>query len=146
MEPPQMEPLDFIITSEVFEHVRLPVQLAFNNLRRLIKPGGCVIFTTPWATDGATTEHFPRLYDWRLVRLSSGYVLLNRTTEGQLETFDDLVFHGGPGSVLEMRIFSKNGLLANCAAAGFREVRIAEDYAEFGIEWEECSRGMILRT
>jgi SAM-dependent methyltransferase len=147
MDPPAMEPLDFIITSEVFEHVRPPVQLAFNNLRRLLKPGGFVIFTTPWGGDGDTAEHFPNLYDWRLVRLSSGYVVLNRTTEGKLETFDDLVFHGGPGSVLEMRIFSKKGLLANCAASGFTRVTFAEDYAEFGIEWIEwSSRGIILRA
>jgi hypothetical protein len=146
MDPPPLEPLDFIITSEVFEHVRPPVQIAFNNLRGLLKPGGSVIFTTPWGCDGDTTEHFPNLYDWRLVRLSSGYVLLNRTTRGTLETFDNLVFHGGPGSTLEMRVFSKKGLEANCATAGFQKIIFAEDYPEFGIEWGGWSRGITLRA
>ncbi|HZL56697.1 MAG TPA: methyltransferase domain-containing protein [Bryobacteraceae bacterium] len=136
---------DFIIASEVFEHVRPPVQRAFDNLARLLKPGGFAVFSTPWESDGDTVEHFPGLHDWQLVHLNSGYVLLNRNPDGKLETFEDLNFHGGPGSILEMRVFSESGLIANCRAAGFGDVEFGDDNPNYGIVWEPWSRGMLLR-
>ncbi len=140
---PGME-CDFVVASEVFEHVQAPVQKAFDNLAKLLKPGGFAIFSTPWESEGETVEHYPNLHDWKVVRLNSGYVLVNRTADGRLETFDRLHFHGGPGSTLEMREFSQAGLLANCAAAGFTRVEFAEDYAPFGIAWEPWAKGLIL--
>ena len=136
---------DFIISSEVFEHVQPPVQTAFDNLARLLKPGGHAIFSTPWETDGDTVEHFPKLHDWQLVQLRAGYVMVNRTADGHLETFDNLTFHGGPGFTLEMRAFSISGLLANCRAAKFAEIVMAEDYPAWGIIEEPWSRGLTLR-
>jgi len=136
---------DFIVASEVFEHVQPPVERAFANLARLLKPEGFVIFSTPWETEGDTIEHFPDLHDWELIRLKSGAVLVNRTAAGILETFEELNFHGGPGATLEMRVFSKAGLLASCGAAGFGGIAMAEDYPEFGIVWPDWSRGMVLR-
>lgn len=145
METPNDSGYDFIIASEVFEHVPPPVQTAFNNLARLLKPGGFVVFSTPWEMEGETVEHFPDLYDWQVVKLRSGKVLVNRTADGALQTFGDLTFHGGPGSTLEMRMFSQEGLRANCRAAGFGEITFAEDYPDYGIVWVPWSRGMILR-
>jgi hypothetical protein len=52
--------------------------------------------------------------------------------------FTDLVFHGGPGSTLEMRLFSRSGLVREFAAAHFAGVRIAdESYLAHGIVWPE---------
>ncbi|MDE3198483.1 MAG: methyltransferase domain-containing protein [Acidobacteriota bacterium] len=136
---------DFIVASEVFEHVRPPVQRAFDNLARLLKPEGFAVFSAPYETEGATIEHFPNLLDWRLVELRSGHVLVNRTAEGQLEVFDGLNFHGGPGMTLEMRVFSESDLLRNCDRAGFRSVTVAQDFAPFGIVWEPWARGLVLR-
>ncbi len=135
---------DFVIASEVFEHVPPPVQRAFDNLASMLKPEGVAIFSTPWEVSGETIEHFPSLHDWSVAPLKSGHVLVNRTLDGRLEMFEDVVFHGGPGSTVEMRIFSKDGLLGNCAAAGL-EVEMAEDYWPYGIVWEPWSRGMLLR-
>ena len=145
MDRPQKAEYDFVISSEVFEHVVPPVQTAFDNLARLLKPGGLVVFSTPWETEGPNREHFPDLHDFEVVKLRSGYVLVNRTRDGYLQTFDDLKFHEGAGSTLEMRMFSHDGLLANCRAAGFSEVHVAEDYPEYGIVWVPWSRGLVLR-
>lgn len=136
---------DFIIASEVFEHVPSPVQSAFNNLERLLKPGGVAVFSCPWETDGDTLEHFPHLCDSQLVQLRTGWVLLNRREDGRLETYEDLVFHGGPGSTLERRVFSHDGLMANFRAAGFGEITMAEDYPKWGIVELPWSRGFVLR-
>jgi SAM-dependent methyltransferase len=136
---------DFIVASEVFEHVQGPVQTAFDNLARLLKPGGFAVFSSPYEAEGDTVEHFPNLHDWQVVKLRSGYVLLNRTAAGRLETFDNLNFHGGPGSTLEMRVFSERDLVANCRAAGFGQIDVAEDYAPYGIIWEPWARGFVLK-
>jgi len=142
----EFEAFDFVIASEVFEHVAPPVQRAFDNLRRILKPGAFAIFSTPTEPNGETVEHFPRLFDWQLVQLATGPVLLNRTLDGKLETHENLHFHGGEGSTLELRVFSEQGLLANCRAAGFQQIKPAEDYEPWGIRWEPWARGLILRA
>lgn len=136
---------DFIITSEVFEHVAPPVQTAFNNLARLLKPDGVAVFTVPWGLQSETVEHFPNLYDWKVVELRSGHVLLNRTKDGRYETHENLAFHGGPGSTLEMRLFSHAALLEHFRVAGFATVLMAEDYPRWGIAERKWSRGFLLR-
>jgi SAM-dependent methyltransferase len=135
---------DFIIATEVFEHVPPPVQTAFDNLARLLKPGGFAVFSSPWESTGDTHEHFPELFDWEVVKFRGDYVLVNRTRDGRLEAFDNLVFHDGPGETLEIRVFSKDGLLANCKAAGF-DIVMAENNPAHGIVWDDWSRGFVLR-
>jgi len=135
---------DFIIASEVLEHVPPPVQTAFDNLARLLKPNGFVVFSSPYESTGATLEHFPNLHDWQVMKFRDDYVLLNRTQAGRLETFENLVFHNGPGNTLEIRVFSQEGLLANCKAAGF-DAAPAEDNPVHGIVWDPWSRGIVLR-
>ncbi len=46
---------DFIVASEVFEHVQGPVQTAFDNLARLLKPGGFCAFS-PLLTKRRATQ------------------------------------------------------------------------------------------
>jgi len=38
---------DFIIATEVFEHISPPISRAFENVHRLLKPGGVFIFSVP---------------------------------------------------------------------------------------------------
>lgn len=130
--------LDFLISSEVFEHVAPPVSVAFNNACRLLKPGGVMIFTVPYvnAPGTVTREHFPDLHRYELVKEPQGYVLKNVTRDGIAQTFDQLVFHGGDGATLEMRVFSERSLLEEFAQAGFDSVKIyREPNFEHGIYW-----------
>jgi hypothetical protein len=65
-------------------------------------------------------------------------VLVNRRRDGSVEIFEDLVFHGGPGSTVEMRVFTEESLRDNLLGAGFSSVRIAsENVPEFGVEHTE---------
>jgi SAM-dependent methyltransferase len=129
---------DFLIASDVFEHVLPPVARAFENARRLLKPGGKFIFTVPFSLEPDTREHFPELHDWSLTETDGTWTLTNRTRDGREERFSDLVFHGGPGSTLEMRLFSRAALERAFLEAGFARVRIAnEPYLPFGIHWPE---------
>jgi SAM-dependent methyltransferase len=127
---------DFIIASDVFEHVAPPVARAFANARRLLKPGGVLIFSVPFSLDADTIEHFPDLCDYRMVEAGGNWQLQNRTADGHLQVFTDLVFHGGPGTTLEMRLFSRAALEREFRAAGFVRMRIADEACpEHGIVW-----------
>lgn len=128
---------DFLISSDVFEHIP-PSDLdrAFANSRRLLRAGGVFIFTVPFMKTGETHEHFPRLHDFRIAEEGGKRLLRNRTREGEEEVFDQLVFHGGEGMTLEMRMFSEPDLLRRLAAAGFSKAEVRIDHApEFGIMW-----------
>ncbi len=128
-----MRPLDFLIASDVFEHVAPPVEAAFRNARRLLKRGGTFVFSVPYGL-GETTEHFPGLHEFRLEKDGERFVLVNRTVAGVVERHDDLVFHGGPGSTLEMRVFGLRHLYRLFRASGFTGPCLLDaQVPEFGI-------------
>jgi SAM-dependent methyltransferase len=129
---------DFAVASDVFEHVPPPVSVAFRNLRSLLRPGGVAVFSAPYVK-GDAHEHFPDLHRYELRGdAGSGWELHNTTASGETQVFHDLVFHGGPGSTLEMRVFSESALAAEFEAAGFRDVQVHSEQApEWGILWTE---------
>ena len=139
---------DFVISTEVFEHVQAPVERAFENAARLLKPQGFLILTVPYTgLDDETKEHFPDLDAYRIIQLEDQFVLVNRRPDGVVETFTDLAFHGGPGSTLEMRLFAEKDLVDKLLAAGFHEVVVMrESYPEFGVQLPQpWSRPMVAR-
>jgi SAM-dependent methyltransferase len=129
---------DFIISSDVFEHVAPPVSKSFKNAYSLLKPGGIFIFSVPFTIENSTTvEHFPDLHDYEIDYKSNKPLLRNTTKEGKKQIFSDLVFHGGEGDTLEMRVFSKSSLLKNLEEVGFVDIRIRdENDLNFGIYWK----------
>jgi SAM-dependent methyltransferase len=134
--PPEAEfdKYDFLISSEVFEHVAPPAEAAFQNVSKLLRPNGVFLFTVPYSLKESTIEHFPELHEYTIARLGDHHVLVNRTREGKVQVYEDLVFHGGPGSTLEMRVFCERDLKRMLIDVGFREVRIySDDYPAFGI-------------
>jgi SAM-dependent methyltransferase len=125
---------DFILTSEVLEHVSPPVERAFVNINRMLKPDGLLLLTVPYRIDGRTAEHFPQLHEYALASPGGRTVLVNRRRDGSLEVFENLSFHGGDGSTLEMRVFTETSLKEIITGAGFASVRVAsEDVPEFGV-------------
>jgi glycosyltransferase involved in cell wall biosynthesis len=48
---------DFLVASEVFDHVVGDVEQIFANVRALLKPGGTLVFTVPYTLEGPTIEH-----------------------------------------------------------------------------------------
>lgn len=136
---------DFILSSDVFEHVPPPVVRAFENARRMLRPGGVLVFSVPYALEGDTVEHFPELFEYELVKDGADYVLKNRTRDGRNQEFRNLAFHGGPGFTLEMRIFSLKGIEECVRAAGFKSLKTYDaDNWEFGLCWQGVRWGHVM--
>jgi SAM-dependent methyltransferase len=133
---------DFVISSDVFEHVPPPVDRAFEGAFKLLKPGGLLICSVP-SIDGTTDEHFPELHRFSLHKTKDGgqYTLSNLTADGRKQEFTDLVFHGGSGSTLEMRVFGKESLRDHFMRAGFEQPRTyGDNVPELGIFWDGDNR------
>ncbi|PYS67054.1 MAG: hypothetical protein DMF73_20215, partial [Acidobacteria bacterium] len=129
--------IDFLIATDVFEHIAPPISTAFENARRLLKPDGVFIFSVPYSKEGETRGHFAQLHDYQVIERDGNHVLRNVTKDGVEQIFDDLVFHGGIGSTLEMRLFSESSLLREFEQAGFNRVKIYKtpDF-DHGIYWQ----------
>jgi SAM-dependent methyltransferase len=125
---------DILISSEVFEHVPPPVQRAFDGAFSVLKPGGHLILSVPYTLHETTAEHFPDLFEYRLVDLNGTQVLVNRGRNGKLSARSGLVFHGGQGDTLEMRVFCENAVLRHLSDAGFVDIQVMRHEApEWGI-------------
>ncbi len=129
---------DFVISSDVLEHVAPPYEIALANMRTLLKPGGLLVLTVPLKPEGPTVEHYPELFTYEIVNLGTERVLVNRTATGDLQVFGDLVFHGGPGATLEMRMMSEPDLVDALDRTGFVDVRpFDRAIPEHGVVWIE---------
>jgi hypothetical protein len=131
---------DFLISSEVFEHVPPPASAAFVGAAMLLKPTGVLVLTMPYSIEPDTVEHFPDMHEFGLARVGDHTVLVNRTRDGQLQVFDKVVFHGAErGKALEMRELTEDDVKRHLAEAGFSDVRIyADDYPPYGIFQSEA--------
>lgn len=135
VDPSLSNMYDFIIATEVFEHIAQPISRAFENVYRLLKPGGVFIFSVPYV-EGTTEEHFPDLYKYAIRKEKTTWVLQNETVDGGLQRYEALTFHGGAGTTVEMRLFGKTSLLENFSNAGFTEICTNNREIEaFGIVW-----------
>jgi SAM-dependent methyltransferase len=134
-QPERYGKLDFILSSDVFEHVAPPIERAFEQACRMLKPSGFMCITVPSSSvDETTIEHYPDLHEYRIVELGGEPVLINRKKDKTLEIYGSLEFHGGIGATLVMRVFAQKDLAQKLRAAGFSEVVFqAEEVPRFGI-------------
>jgi len=125
---------DFVISSDVFEHVHSPVQRAFDGTKQLLKPGGAFIFTVPFTNTPSTVEHFSEFSDVQLVRFGDDRIVVGRRPDGSFGIRTDLVFHGGVGDTLEMRVFCRTAVERHLEQAGFSSIQVfSEDEPGYGI-------------
>lgn len=132
----QQNKYDFIISSDVFEHIQHPVSIAFSNTSRLLKPGGLFLFTVPYEKHGFTREYYPDLFDFRFEQRDEQTVVINTTVDGETQIFTDPVFHGGDGFTLEMRMFTEQSLIKELEDCNFTSIRIHnQHFPPYGIIW-----------
>jgi len=128
---------DFILSSDVFEHIAPPVERAFDEAYKLLKPHGVLCLSVPFSLDEETVERFPDMHEYAVVDLAGSPVLINRSKDGTLEITEDLIFHGGVGATLEMRLFSQKDLTRRLCQSGFQELIFqTEPVPCFGIAFQ----------
>jgi SAM-dependent methyltransferase len=141
----QYQDLDFVVSSDVLEHVRAPVSAALTNIHGMLKPGGVLILTVPYLEGYESIEHYPHLRDYEIVAVGGKHAVVNVRADGLVEQFAAPVFHGGPGSVLEMRVFGEGDLMSMLHYVGF-EVRIlTANMAEIGYVWDLAPESALWR-
>jgi len=100
IDPSPLGPLDFLIASEVFEHVEPPVSDAFKNAAGMLKPHGVLLLTVPWVWDGDGENVLPALHDWKLDRVEGRWVIIDRLPDGLTREFHNPSFDGSAGPSL----------------------------------------------
>lgn len=129
--------LDFVICSEILEHIISPVSQAMLNIKGMLRPSGCLILSVPYLEGYETIEHYPHIHNFAISETSGHFTLTNISLDGHIQHFDNLVFHGGPGSTLEMRVFGEGDLLSMLSYVGFKSVEILEPIIpDIGYVWD----------
>lgn len=124
---------DFVISSDVFEHVMPPIDKVFSNCFDLLKKNGWLIMTVPHY-DSNHIEHYPNINKYQIIDFNNSKLVINKTKNNQFEIFENPVFHGGGGETLEMRIFGRQHLLQLLKESGFVNVQfITEDFPTYGV-------------
>jgi SAM-dependent methyltransferase len=138
IEPSFDKRFDFIISSDVFEHIDPPISIAFTNLKKILKDTGFVIFTVPYTIENDDTrEHFPDLFNYKIENKKEPYYLENITKNGIHQKYENLIFHGGEGFTLEMRLFSEKSLINEFSKAGFHCLKFySGPFQKYGIIWK----------
>lgn len=110
---------DFVMCMEVMEHIPTPFEHVPINIHRMLKADGVLIFSTPFTDRTETKEHFPGLGAFVTVEIEHKWVVLSKDSAGYRVYDKDVCFHGGPGTVLEMRVFSRAAVLNLLTNANF---------------------------
>jgi len=106
-DPPFADKFDFIFFSEVIEHLPIPGYIALERLRRVLKPGGVLICTTP------------NLYRLRNV----AFMALGR------QIFDNFQYPDEDVPLLHVLEYSRDHLDWQFRKAGFTQRRV--EYTQF---------------
>lgn len=135
--------LDFVICSDVLEHVDMPVENAFQNLNLMLKQGGFLIFSVPYFTDAIskqTIEHFPAHKNSR-VSIEDGreYLILDNKI-----AHANLCWHGGAGNVLEKRVFAESAVKKHLADNNFIVTETCEDQPSLGIIYNQVGSKIMI--
>jgi len=136
---------DFILCSDILEHVIGDWRVAIVNLISYLKPEGVFIFSVPCSNQAENTvEHYPGAIDYKVVGTIDGPGALIKYSDGSEILAKQPTFHGGPGNTLEMRIFSKKDIQQFCLSYGWNCGLIEGDYPHFGIVFKHEEPGIFI--
>ena len=138
---------DILINSEVLEHIVGDTIKALQGALFSIKPGGWMIFSVPFISNGPDIEHYPGLVSYEEIpskntkRSAKLYF-----DDGRVEIDTKAVFHGGSGSTLEIRLYNRTRVIFELLKAGFESISIHdENRPSIGVQWGISSRMITAR-
>lgn len=120
LQPPKevLGDFEFVICSDVMEHVEPPYQRGFDGLASLLRPGGFAVVSVPLTQgDGeGTVEFYPGLRSFEVVE---GPAVRWIDAEGEEHLDESPEMHGGDGLVLAFRRFVVRDVVKGLLQAGF---------------------------
>jgi hypothetical protein len=114
-----MGELEFVICSDVLEHVPPPEDSGARGLAQVLCPGGFAVLSVPTSNADETLEFYPGLVSWTV---ESDHSISWVDATGQTHIDHNPEYHGGPGQTLAFRLFSARSFARALTAAGFSRV------------------------
>ena len=96
---------EFVVCSDVLEHVAGSPLAAVEGLWKLLKPGGFAVITVPVGGSRETLEYYPGLSEFEI---HEGPLVRWKDHEGIERVDPNPEMHGGDGLVLAFRRYGKN--------------------------------------
>lgn len=129
VDPQWRECAQFVICSDVLEHVPPPTHVALEGLCSVVAPGGAAIISVPYTTADTSIEFYPNLDRYEVV---DNQVIWHDTT-GQRHVDDKPEFHGGAGQTLAFRVWSLAKFEEALLSAGFSQIKKLEFDKSVGV-------------
>jgi SAM-dependent methyltransferase len=114
--------VEFVVCSDVLEHVRPPLSEALNGLYSLVKPGGFAVVTVPLHSTQDEAELYKDLVSYEFANKT----LLWKDSMGHDHADSNPTLHEGEGLVLVFRTFSHRSIVSCLLQAGFASVSSPE--------------------
>jgi len=118
--PSAIGAFEFVVCSDVLEHVPPPAEKALSGLRSVLRENGFTVVSVPCGGSSTSIEHYPGVTSWQLD--SSG---LTWTDErGFVHSDPNPELHGGEGQTLAFRTWSYTDLIDRLTNEGFSSVTV----------------------
>lgn len=132
----QVKDADFIICTDVLEHTIQQPRPVLQNLFKALNANGILVLSAPTYDMAHSVEKYPGVVRFENVQIGDRYAVVYERTDGTLALDTSPNYHGGPGSVLEMRLMSNKELHDDLFEVGFEQVSIPQEgFEEFGAVW-----------
>jgi len=118
VDPQWRECAQFVICSDVLEHVPPPTHFAIEGLYSVVASGGAAIISIPYTTADTTIEFYPKLERDEV----QGNQVIWHDSNGVQHFDDNPEFHGGAGQTLAFRVWSLAKFEEALLRAGFSSV------------------------
>ena len=124
-DPPDilMNSLEFVLCSDVLEHVLGDVDIAIRGLYSILRPGGFVVASIPLSG----SEHIEYFPDCTTVQAFENAVEWTDKF-GKLHVNQSPIYHGGDGRTLTFRQFTERSFADALTKGGFVDVRKLSRY------------------
>lgn len=120
---------EFVVCSDVLEHIDIDLPSAISGLRSLLKVNGFLVASVPIIKDAKHKDFYPSMQTFTIIDDSVHW------TDGQGGGHIDHnpEFHGGRGQNLAFRQFSNESFSSALNQAGFKEIVLARFERTLGV-------------
>ena len=119
---------DFVICSDVLEHVPPPAERALVSLASFLRPGGAAVVSVPIRDEG-TDEYYPGITEWSMVDGALHWT----DGDGATHVDPDPEIHGGDGLTIAFRTWGADEFERAILASGFSSIERLVPCPELGV-------------